>query len=120
MMGEGNSVSIGAVLQIKTDKDIQEIVPTTKYNAHGNPEMKTAYLKNGHLGFQLESINVASGTRKSQVQINVVGVEGIQHGEAQKPETLIAEVSVKPFMNFVWIVSDLTVAMVRRLKLNNI
>jgi hypothetical protein len=63
MMGEGNSVSIGAVLQIKTDKDIQEIVPTTKYNAQGNPEMKTAYLKNGHLGFQLESMNVASGSR---------------------------------------------------------
>jgi hypothetical protein len=103
MMSEGNSFSIGACLQIKTDKDIQEIVPTTKYNAQGNPEMKTAYLKNGHLGFQLESINVASGTRKSQVQINVVGVEGIQHGAAQKPETLIAEVSVKPFMNFVWI-----------------
>jgi hypothetical protein len=59
------------------------------------------------------------------VQINIVGVEGIQHGGTQKPETLIAEVSVKPFMNFVWIaavliVSGLTVAMVRRLKPNNI
>jgi hypothetical protein len=59
------------------------------------------------------------------VQINIVGVEGIQHGGTQKPETLIAEVSVKPFMNFMWIaamliVSGLTVAMVRRLKPNNI
>jgi cytochrome c biogenesis factor len=59
------------------------------------------------------------------VQINIVGVEEIQHGGAQKLETLIAEVSVKPFMNFVWIaavliVSGLTVARVRRLKLNNI
>jgi cytochrome c-type biogenesis protein CcmF len=123
MMGGGNSVTIGAVLQIKTDKDVQEIVPTTTYNAQGNPETKTAYLKSGHLGFQLESMNVASGARKSQVQINVVGVEGTQHGGAQKPETLIAEISVKPFMSFVWIASvmiigGLTLAMVRRSKQN--
>jgi cytochrome c-type biogenesis protein CcmF len=125
MMGGGNSVTIGAVLQIKTDKDVQEIVPTTLYNTQGNPEMKTAYLKNGHLGFQLESMNVASGARKSQVQINVVGVEGMQHGGAQKPETLIAEISVKPFMSFVWIASvmiigGLTLAMVRRSKQNSL
>lgn len=125
MMGGGNSVTIGAVLQIKTDKDVQEIVPTTLYNAQGNPEMRTAYLKNGHLGFQLESMNVASGARKSQVQINVVGVEGMQHGGAQKPETLIAEISVKPFMSFVWIASvmiigGLTLAMVRRSKQNSL
>jgi cytochrome c biogenesis factor len=125
MMGGGNSVTIGAVLHIKTDKDVQEIVPTTIYNAQGNPEMKTVYLNNGHLGFQLESMNVASGTRKSQVQINVVGVEGMQHGGAQKPETLIAEISVKPFMSFVWIASamiigGLTLAMVRRSKQNYI
>ena len=125
MIGGGNSVTIGAVLQIKTDKDVQEIVPTTIFNAQANPEMKTAYLKSGHLGFQLESMNVASGTRKSQVQINVVGVEGMQHGGAQKPETLIAEISLKPFMSFVWIASvmiigGLTLAMVRRSKQNSI
>jgi cytochrome c biogenesis factor len=87
--------------------------------------MKTAYLKNGHLGFQLVAMNVASGTKKSQVQINVVGVEGMKHEGMQKPETLIAEISVKPFMNFVWIasamiISGLALAMLRRLKQNNI
>ncbi|MGD1044093.1 MAG: cytochrome c biogenesis protein CcsA [Bacteroidota bacterium] len=125
MMGGGNSVTIGAVLQIKTDKDVQEIVPTTTYDLHGNPEMKTAYLKNGHLGFQLVAMNVGSGTKKSQVQINVVGVEGMTHAGTQKPETLIAEISVKPFINFVWIASvmiicGLTIAMLRRSKQSNI
>jgi cytochrome c-type biogenesis protein CcmF len=121
MMGGGNSITIGAVLQIKTDKDIQEIVPTTTYDIRGNPEMKTVYLKNGHLGFQLVAMNVGSGTKKSQVQINVVGIEGMTHGGMQKPETLIADVSVKPFINLVWIaavmiVSGLAIAMVRRSK----
>ena len=86
--------------------------------------MKTAYLKNGHLGFHLVAMNVGSGTKKSQVQINVVGIEGMKHAGTQKPETLIAEISVKPFMNFVWIASvmiigGLTIAMLRRLKQNN-
>jgi hypothetical protein len=121
MVNGGSSVTIGAVLQIKTDKDVQEIVPTTTYDLRGKPEMKTASLKNGHLGFQLIAMNVGSGTKKSQVQINVVGVEGMMHTGMQKPETLIAEISVKPFMNFVWIasvmiISGLAIAMVRRLK----
>jgi cytochrome c-type biogenesis protein CcmF len=124
MMGGGNSVTIGAVLQIKTTKDVQEIIPTTTYDLQGNPEMKTAYLKNGHLGFQLLAMNVGSGTKKSQVQINVVGIEGMKNARSQKPETLIAEISVKPFMNFVWIaagmiIGGLTIAMLRRLKQNN-
>jgi hypothetical protein len=86
------------------------------YNVKGNPEMKTAYLKNGHLGFQLKSMNVASGTRKSQVQINVVGIEGMQHGG--KTETRNSYFSVKPFMSTVWVTSvmiigGLTIAIVR-------
>jgi cytochrome c-type biogenesis protein CcmF len=125
MMGGGNSVTIGAVLQIKTTKDVQEIIPTTTYDLQGNPEMKTAYLKNGHLGFQLLAMTVGSGAKKSQVQINVVGIEGMKHAGTQKPETLIAEISVKPFMNFVWIaalmiIGGLTIAMLRRLKQNNV
>ena len=125
MMSGGNSVTIGAVLQIKTGKDIQEIFPTTTYNVQGNPEMKTAYLKNGHLGFELVAMNVGSSTKKSQVQINVVGIDGTKHREMQKPEILIAEISVKPFMNFVWIgsamiICGLIIAMMRRLKQNTI
>jgi cytochrome c biogenesis factor len=124
MMGGGNSVTIGAVLQIKTDKDVQEIVPTTTYDFQGKPEMKTAYLKNSSIGFQLVTMNVATTKGgKSRIQINVVGLGGMTHGGTQKPETLIAEISVKPFMNFVWIaavmiISGLTIAMLRRSKQN--
>lgn len=125
MMGIEDSVTIGAVLQIKTEKDVQEIVPTTTYNTQGILEMKTAYLKNEHLGFQLAAINVASDTNKSQAQINVVGTEGLMHTGMQKPETFIAEISVKPFMSFVWIgslmiISGLIIAALRRLRQNNI
>lgn len=125
MMNNANSMTIGAVLQIKTDNDVQEIVPTTTYDLQGKQEMKTAYLKNGHLGFQLEAMNVSSGSKKSQVTINIVGIEGMMHTGMQKPEILIAEISVKPFMSFVWIASlmiivGLTIAMIRRLKQNNI
>ena len=125
MMGGGNSVTIGAVLQIKTDKGVQEIIPATTYDLQGKPQMKTAYLASGHLGFQLVAMNVGSGANKSHVRINVVGVEGMMHGGMQAPETFIAEISVKPFMSFVWIaaamiISGLTIAMMRRLRQNNI
>ena len=121
MVSSGNSISIGAVLQIKTDKDVQELVPTTTFNLQGKPEIKTEYMKNGYIGFQLVSMNVASGTEKSRVMINVVGVGGMMPDGMKKPEILIAEISVKPFMSFVWIaavliIGGLAVAMMRRLK----
>jgi cytochrome c-type biogenesis protein CcmF len=126
MMGSSNgAMTIGVVLEVKTEKDIQTVVPVTTYTSKRAMEMKTAYLQNSHIGFQLVSMNIGTGKgEKSHVHINVVGVGG-NHGRSQNPETLIAEVSVKPFMNFVWIaalliVSGLAVAMVRRLKPNNI
>ena len=125
MVARGSSFTIGAVIQIKTNKDVQEIEPTTTYNLQGNPEMRTVYLKNEHVGFQLVTMNLGSGEKKSQVQINIVGVEEMTHTGMQKPETLIAEIGVKPFMNFVWIasvmiISGLTIAMMQRLKQTNI
>jgi cytochrome c biogenesis factor len=126
MMGGSNgAMTIGVVLKVKTEKDSQIVVPVTTYIAKGALEMKIAYLQDSHIGFQLVTMNIGTGKgEKSHVHINVIGVRG-NHGMGQKPETLIAEVSVKPFMNFVWIaavliVCGLTVAMVRRLKPNNI
>jgi len=126
MMGGSNcAMTIGVVLEVKTEKDIQTIVPVTTYTSKGVLEMKTAFLQNSHIGFQLVTMNIGTGNgEKSHVRINVVGVGG-NHGMDQKPETLIAEVSVKPFMSFVWIaavliISGLIVAMMRRLKQNNI
>jgi cytochrome c biogenesis factor len=125
MGGSDGAMTIGVVLEVRTEKDSQTVAPVTTYTSKGAMEMKTAYLQNNHIGFQLVSMNIGTGRgEKSHVHVNVVGV-GENHGMNQKPETLIAEVSVKPFMNFVWIaavliVSGLIVAMVRRSKPTNI
>lgn len=123
-MMKGNSITVGAVVEVKTDKEIQQVIPTTTYSPQSSPEMKTAFMKNGHIGFQLVSMNVPSGQKKSQVVINIVGVEGYHPG-MRAPETLVAEVSLKPFMSLVWIaalliISGLATAMVRRLKQNKL
>jgi cytochrome c-type biogenesis protein CcmF len=122
MMGGSNgSMTIGAVLEVKTEKDVQTVIPVTTYHPKGTTDMKAAYLQNSHVGFQLVTMNVGTGKgEKSHVRVSVVTAGG-SHGMGQKPETLIAEVSVKPFMNFVWIaavliVSGLFMAMVRRSK----
>jgi hypothetical protein len=126
MMGSAEAMTIGAVMEIKTGKDIQTLTPVTTFNMRGKPEMKTAYLKNGNIGFQLVSMNVASAKGdKSTIHVNVVGLEGMAHGSVSKPETLIAEVSVKPFMNLVWIsagliIGGLFLAMIRRMKQNKV
>jgi cytochrome c-type biogenesis protein CcmF len=124
MMRSGDPMTIGVVLQIKIGQDIQQIIPATTFRSQGQPEIKTEYIEDGHIGFQLLSMNVASGTQKSQAHINVIGLEGMMRAGRQKPETLIAEISVKPFMSFVWIaavliIGGLTIAMMRRLKQNN-
>jgi cytochrome c-type biogenesis protein CcmF len=125
MMGSsGDAMTIGAVLEVKTEKDVQTIIPVTTFQMRGQPEMKTGYLKSGTIGFQLISMNVATNKgSKSSIHVNVVGLGSMSHGSAQKPETLIAEVSIKPFMSFVWtaavlIVLGLVIAMVRRLQQN--
>jgi cytochrome c-type biogenesis protein CcmF len=122
-MGTGGTMTIGAVLETVKDGAKQTLIPTTTYKMGEEPEMKTAFLKNSPIGFQLVTMNVApTKGGKSSVKINVVGLESMTHGKgSKKPETLIAEVSVKPFMNLVWIASvliigGLTVAMTRRLK----
>jgi cytochrome c-type biogenesis protein CcmF len=124
MGGASNAMTIGAVLEVKTEKDIQIIIPVTTFKIQGKPDMKTGYLKSGMMGFQLVSMNVATTKEgKSTIHVNVVGLGNMNHGSDQKPEILIAEVSVKPFMSFVWIaavliVLGLIVAMLRRLKQN--
>lgn len=126
MMGAGgNDMIIGAVLEIKTEKDIQTVVPVTTFRSQGKPDMKVGYLKSGTIGFQLVSLNVATTkSGKSTIHVNVVGLGSMSHGTKQKPETLIAEISIKPFMSFVWIAAamiifGLAIAMLRRLRQNN-
>ncbi len=125
MMDSRNDVmAIGAVLEVKTGKKSQIVIPVTTYNSTGAVDTKTAYLRNSRIGFQLVKMNIGTSQgQKSHVLINIVGLEN-NEGTDMKSESLIAEVSVKPFMSFVWIaaflmISGITTAMVRRLKTNN-
>jgi cytochrome c-type biogenesis protein CcmF len=118
-------ISIGAILEVTTEKGVQTLIPATTYYPKRQPEMKIAYLKNSSIGVQLVSMNVATTNGgKSRVHINIVGLGGMSHGAQQAPEILVADVSIKPFMSFVWIaslmiISGLIIAMFRRLKQNN-
>ncbi len=122
MMGSDGTMSIGVVLEIATAKGIQTLVPTTVFNAKGTPTRNTAYLKNSPIGFQLLGMNVATTKdAKSTVHVKVVGLGSMAHGAAPKPDILIAEVSVKPFISLVWIaalliIGGLALAMMRRMK----
>jgi cytochrome c-type biogenesis protein CcmF len=118
-MGTGK-MTIGAVLEVKTDKGTEQLTPMTTYNPQGNSQMQTATMKSGRLGFQLVAMNVGMGGAKSKVHINVVGMEGM-HGAASNPDVFVAEVSVKPYMSCVWvsallILAGLAVAMLRRIR----
>jgi cytochrome c-type biogenesis protein CcmF len=121
--GTGDTMTIGVVLKVKSEKGSQTVIPVTKYTSKGVQEMKTAYLNNSNIGFQLSAIYMGTGKgEKDHVNINIVGL-GENNGIGDRPETLMVEVSVKPFMNFVWIaallmISGLAAAMVRRLKPN--
>jgi cytochrome c-type biogenesis protein CcmF len=126
MMGDSNvAITIGAILEVKTKNNIQTVVPVTTYTSKGTQEMKTVFLQNSHIGFQLVSMNIGTNKGdKSQIHVNIVGI-GTRQEVNKKPEKLIAEISIKPFMNLVWIaaaliISGLTVAMVRRMKSNSV
>ncbi len=122
MISSSDAMTIGAVLEVKTRSEVQMMKLITTFNMHGQPEPKTVYLKNSSIGFQLLSMNVASSKEsKSTIQVKIIGLESIAENRLHKPETLIAEISVKPFMNLVWIAAFLiilgcTVAMIRRFK----
>jgi hypothetical protein len=118
MMG-GTSMTIGALLQVKVGSDVQTVIPQTTYSGQAQPKMTPAYLKSGHLGFELVGMDIASGANKSQIHLNILSDKSMMHGMISKPETLVAEVSVKPFMSLVWIAAGLIIlglclAMIRR------
>ncbi len=117
----GGQITIGAVLKVKTESGTQEITPVTTYATGGAPqEFRTAYLKNSPIGFQLLGMNVDQNSRKSIIQVNLVGLHGMA-AQPATPPTLVTEISTKPYMSFVWvaaalILGGLTLAMIRRFR----
>ncbi len=124
-MSAGGATRIGALLEVKKGKKTERITATTLYEPGHNPHPTTAMLKDGKTGFKLLSLNAGSaGSAQSSIQVEAVGVH--DHPPVkQKPETLIVEASVKPFIAFVWLAALLVtagsgLAIVRRAKENGL
>ena len=117
----GHSPTIGAVLEVKIDSTVEELIPLTTFKAPpGEPEMKAAYTKSGHLGFQLVKLNVSGASEKTKIIVQLVGPMMAGTGRAQS-DILVAEVSVKPFMGFIWggaffILCGIIAAFIRRMQ----
>ncbi len=118
------SITIGAVLSVKTESGTQQVTPVTSYAPGGAAqEVRTAYLKNSPIGFQLLGMNVDQATRRSVIQVNLVGLHGMA-AQPATPPTLVTEISTKPYMSFVWaaatlIIGGLALAMTRRFREQN-
>ncbi len=102
-MRQGHSPTIGAVLEVKIDSAAEELIPLTTFKAPpSKPAMKAAYTRSGHLGFQLVALNVSSVSAKTKIIVQMVGpMMASTSGPGR--DVLVAEVSVKPFMGFIWI-----------------
>lgn len=117
----GHSATIGAVLEVKIDSTVEELVPLTTFKAPpGEPEMKAAYTKSGHLGFQLVKLNVSGASEKTKIIVQLVGPMMAGTSRAQS-DILVAEVSIKPFMGFIWagaffILCGIIAAFIRRMQ----
>jgi cytochrome c biogenesis factor len=120
-MRQGHSPTIGAVLEVKIDSAAEELVPLTTFKAPpSKPEMKAAYIKSGHLGFLLVKLNISGASAKTKIIVQLVGPM-MASTTGSQPDVLVAEVSVKPFMGFIWIaaffiMSGIIAALARRMQ----
>ncbi|MBI3004472.1 MAG: cytochrome c biogenesis protein CcsA, partial [Ignavibacteriales bacterium] len=101
-MMTGGGMNIGAVLEVKRSSKTEQVVAVTTYGEGKQPEPKTVMLKDGKIGFQLVNMNIDMETKKSTVDVLVIGLHE-ETDAAPAREMLIVEASVKPFMNLVWI-----------------
>ena len=119
MMGSGQ-MRIGAVLEVVTPEGKETVTPAATFAPNAQPsDMTPAMLRSGQLGFQLLGVHIDEDTRAVQLALT-----GPHAGGDASPPVLVTEVSVKPFMTFVWaaallIVGGLSVALVRRIRVNN-
>jgi cytochrome c-type biogenesis protein CcmF len=118
-MMSGGGFGVGAVLEVEREGRKETLTAITSYSEGGEPQPQTVMMKDGKIGFQMLSMNVNNETRDSRIQLNVLGLH--EHGaeEAETPEMLVVEASLKPFMSLVWIATilvlgGLTLSMMRR------
>jgi hypothetical protein len=103
-MEAGGGFVVGAKLKVTHDGTTEEITPVTVFKPDGTSSPTVSMLKDGNTGFLLLNLSVDVESRKSAVQLQVIGqVSGELQSETEKTELLVAEASVKPFISFVWI-----------------
>ena len=97
MMGGEGTVSVAAVLDSQKGPERETLKPTLSFSGQGpvHPEVVSKLLAGG---VQLLTMNVSMGGAPSVIQI------GLQHsgGESSRPDVLVVEASVKPFVSLLW------------------
>ena len=93
---------VGAILDIAQGGTTTRVVPVSFFRQGQEPEPEQAIVGKGPLAVSLVSLNVGMGGGSSTVRIAFSGLHAAR-GPVPTQEVLVAEVSVKPFMVFVWI-----------------
>ena len=117
-MASGGGMTVGAVIEVKSKSTVEQVIPVTTYADGKQIPGKAAMLKNNKVGFQLVNMIIDMQAKNSTVDVAVFGLNEPATVLPSK-EILVLEVSVKPFINLVWlgticIIAGFFVAMMTR------
>lgn len=101
MMASGE-FAIGAILEVQRGKVKEQVTLVTIFKGEGERITKPTLLKDGVRGFEFMDMSVGMEGKASTVRIKALGLTH-DHEHEEKPETLVIEASLKPFMVFVWL-----------------
>src|SRR3990172_8600379 len=99
-MTAGKGFPLGAVLEIRQGKKKEELTLRSVFDQGiGHPTPTTT--KDGALTLSFLRMNIDTETKLSSIELGVTNPGGIS--EQSRPELLVVEANVKPFMSFVWV-----------------
>ncbi len=99
MMGGSGPLSVGAVLHVEGEGQKQVVQPVVEYSQEGTPRNTSVPSSLLHGNVRLVSVNAGMGQGPSTVTIAIEG-EATHSG---RPEALVVEASVKPYINLLWV-----------------
>lgn len=97
-MAGGGAMTVGSVLELKSDQGKETVTPIAVYNQQSAPRFTPVPSKLLGANVQLVSMNIDMESKQSTVTLEVIR----PHAAIQPAEALMVEASVKPFMNLVW------------------
>ncbi len=97
-MTSGGGMTVGSVLELKSDQGKETLTPIAVYNQRSAPRFTPVPSKLLGANVQLVSMNIGMGSKQSMVTLEVMR----PNAALQPSEVLVVEASVKPFMNLVW------------------